>query len=293
MAPCGAPGFSLSILGKEPFLPRPRARVPGEKIMDAKTRIPNPRILIVDDDELIHKLLGAILQKAGFDCLDALSGQEALEKAQKERPELVILDIMMPEMDGFEVMRALKSNPITSSIPVIFLSGKFHNREKAMARELGAADFMEKPFERSELLARVKTYLTLRRQEDNISFYNESLVNLAREALGILSRHGSKELTNLPVDLANNLDASYKKAQAAFTVIENQWVVFSAFVKPYLAGQGDSYYRESLALIPNTMNELKEEIGKIGSVSRELQAICRPPLLEDVESPQPKAPSPK
>ncbi|MDR2300631.1 MAG: response regulator [Deltaproteobacteria bacterium] len=244
--------------------------------MEVKTQIPNPRILIVDDDELIHKLLGAILQKAGFECLDALSGAEGLQKAQNERPELVILDIMMPEMDGFEVMRALKSNPVTSSIPVIFLSGKFHNREKAMARELGAADFMEKPFERSELLARVKTYLTLRQQENNISFYNESLVNLDREALGILSRHGTRELPNLPVELANNLEESFKKAKDAATVIENQWVVFSAFVKPFLAGQGDSYYRESLTLIPNTMNELKLELDKIGSAARELQALCNP-----------------
>ncbi|MDR0622039.1 MAG: response regulator [Deltaproteobacteria bacterium] len=246
--------------------------------MEAKTHIPTPRILIVDDDELIHKLLGAILQKAGFECLDALSGPEGLEIAQKEKPELVILDIMMPDMDGFEVMRALKSNPITSTIPVIFLSGKFHNREKAMARELGAADFMEKPFERSELLARVKTYLTLRRQEDNISFYNESLVNLAREALGILSRHGSREISNLPVELANTLEGSFKSAQEAVTVIENQWVVFSAFVKPFLAGQGDSYYRESLALIPDTMNKLKIEIEKIGAVARELQALTGPAM---------------
>jgi DNA-binding response OmpR family regulator len=249
--------------------------------MDAKINMANPRILIVDDDELIHKLLGAILQKAGFECLDALSGQEGLEIAQKERPELIILDIMMPEMDGFEVMKALKSNPDTSVIPVIFLSGKFHNREKAMARELGAADFMEKPFERSELLARVKTYLTIRRQEDNISFYNQSLVNLAREALGILSRHGSEELTNLPVELANGLASAFKQAQASVTIIENQWVVFSAFVKPFLAGQADSYYRDSLALIPSTMAELKLEIEKIGSISRELQALCRPELDDD------------
>jgi DNA-binding response OmpR family regulator len=228
------------------------------------------------------------LQKAGFDCLDALSGPEGLEVAEKERPELIILDIMMPEMDGFEVMKALKSNPITSAIPVIFLSGKFHNREKTMARELGAADFMEKPFERSELLARVKTYLTLRRQENNISFYNESLVNLAREALGILSRHGGGELPNLPIELASSLGSAFRKAQNSVTILENQWVVFSAFVKPFLAGQADSYYRDSLALIPSTMSDLKQEIDRIGSVSRELQAIVGPALPEDGQLEMPK-----
>jgi hypothetical protein len=139
---------------------------------------------------------------------------------------------------------------------------------------------MEKPFERSELLARVKTYLTLRRQEDNISFYNESLVNLAREALGILSRRGDWQLNSLPEELAAGLDVACKKAQAAATLIENQWVVFSAFVKPFLTGQGDSYYRDSLAIIPNTMNELKIELDKIEAVSRELQAISQPDHTE-------------
>ncbi|MDR1308354.1 MAG: response regulator [Deltaproteobacteria bacterium] len=244
--------------------------------MEAKTQTTAPRILIVDDDELIHKLLGAILQKAGFSCLDALGGQEGLELARSERPELIILDIMMPGMSGFEVMRALKSSPGTSSIPVIFLSGKFHNREKALARELGAADFMEKPFERSELLARVKTYLTLRRQEDDLSFYNNSLVNLAREALGLLGQSRSGRLESLPGELAASLGDSLRRAQEAMTAMENQWVVFSAFVKPFLAGQGDSYYRESLAMIPEAMARLRLEIENIGSVSRELSAISGP-----------------
>jgi DNA-binding response OmpR family regulator len=244
--------------------------------MYANSHLTTPTILIIDDDELIHKLLGAILQKAGFQCLNALSGAEGLEFAKKEQPELIILDIMMPGLNGFEVMRALKSEPITSSIPVIFLSGKFHNREKAQARELGAADFMEKPFERSELLARVKTYLTIRRQEDNLTYFNDRIVQMAKEALGLLSQNRSGHLEALPEELAISLDSSYKEALAAIKVMENQWVVFSAFVKPYLAGQADNYYRESLALIPKTLATLKSHIDNIGSVSRELNAISRP-----------------
>jgi DNA-binding response OmpR family regulator len=239
-----------------------------------EAQITTPRILIIDDDELIHKLLGAILQKAGFDCLDALNGQDGLEIAKTKTPELIILDIMMPEMNGFEVMRALKYCPSTASIPVIFLSGKFHNREKALARELGAADFMEKPFERTELLARVKTYLTIRRQEDNLSFYNQRIVQMAKEALGLLSQSRSGKIDALPTELSESLDASFKRAREAMTAMENQWVVFSAFIKPYLAGQTDSYFRESLALIPSTLTKLKTEIDNIGSVSRELSAIC-------------------
>jgi DNA-binding response OmpR family regulator len=243
-----------------------------------------PRILIIDDDELIHKLLGAILQKAGFDCLDALNGQEGLEIAKSKKPELIILDIMMPEMNGFEVMRALKSCPTTASIPVIFLSGKFHNREKAQARELGAADFMEKPFERTELLARVKTYLTLRRQEDNLTFYNQRIVQMAKEALGLLSQSRSGNIDALPVELSESLDAASRRAREAMIAMENQWVVFSAFIKPFLAGQTDNYFRESLALIPSTLAKLKTEIESIGSVSREFSAISGLNLPKDTPS---------
>jgi DNA-binding response OmpR family regulator len=233
-----------------------------------------PKILIVDDDMMIHKLLGAILQKAGFECLDAHSGEEGLDMARSLSPELIILDIMMPGMNGFEVMRALKTSPKTASIPVIFLSGKFHNREKTEARELGAADFMEKPFERNELLARVKTYLTIRRQEDNLSFYNSRIVKMAREALGLLSQGQSGELNTIPEDLAGRLDDMTKKANEAMTLVENQWLVFSAYIKPYLAGQGDDYYRESMTLIPSTLKELRKQLANISSITRELKAIC-------------------
>jgi DNA-binding response OmpR family regulator len=234
-----------------------------------------PRILIIDDDPMIHKLLGAILQKAGFDCLSAISGPEGLDKARDHTPELIILDIMMPGMNGFEVMKALKSSPDTANIPVIFLSGKFHNREKTQARELGAADFMEKPFERNELLARIKTYLTIRRQEDNLSFYNSRIVQMAREALGLLTQNTGQlvELSVLPEDLARRLEQSANEAMRAMAMIESHWVVFSAFVKPFLTGQDDDYYRQSLAAIPTLMAELKAKLTAIDSVSRELSAV--------------------
>ena len=234
-----------------------------------------PRILIIDDDPMIHKLLGAILQKAGFVCLDANGGPEGLEMAGAETPELIILDIMMPGMNGFEVMKALKSNAATANIPVIFLSGKFHNREKTQARELGAADFMEKPFERNELLARIKTYLTIRRQEDNLSFYNSRIVQMAREALGLLSQSAGQlvELSVLPENLARRLEDASSQALQAMGMMESHWVVFSAFVKPFLTGQDDEYYRQALAAIPSLMAERRRQLAAIDSVSRELSAV--------------------
>jgi sigma-B regulation protein RsbU (phosphoserine phosphatase) len=234
-----------------------------------------PRILIIDDDPMIHKLLGAILRRAGFDCLDADGGADGLDLAKNGAPELIILDIMMPGMNGFEVMRALKSDPQTSNIPVIFLSGKFHNREKTQARELGAADFMEKPFERNELLARIKTYLTLRRQEDNLSFYNSRIVQMAREALGLLSQSPERpmELSVIPEELAKRLDEAAREALETMGMVESRWVVFSAYVKPFLTGQDDDYYRQSLAAIPTLLADLRGRLLAIDSVARELNAI--------------------
>jgi DNA-binding response OmpR family regulator len=250
-----------------------------------------PRILIIDDDPMIHKLLGAILQKAGFECLDANGGSEGLEMASAQAPELIILDIMMPGMNGFEVMRALKSAPATANIPVIFLSGKFHNREKTQARELGAADFMEKPFERNELLARIRTYLTIRRQEDNLSFYNSRIVQMAREALGLLNQDRNQvELHELPEDLSRRLSESIGAAMETMGMMESQWVVFSAFVKPFLTGQVDDYYRESLAAIPTLLGGLRQRLSAIDAVSKELRAISG--LSRPLEPPQapPQAP---
>ncbi|MDR1657246.1 MAG: response regulator [Deltaproteobacteria bacterium] len=255
-----------------------------------------PRILIVDDDQMIHKLLGAILQKAGFECLDALTGADGLKIAREHIPELIILDIMMPEMNGFDVMRALKSNPATANIPVIFLSGKFHNREKTQARELGAADFMEKPFERNELLARIRTYLTIRRQEDNLSFYNSRIVQMAREALGLLSQGQSgTELRAIPENLARRLEQSTQAARQTMVSMENQWMVFSAYIKPYLTGQDDQYYRQSMVTIPLLFKELNKQLVAMDSVSKELNAVCGlalPTVDEDDDQSAPEKPSP-
>ena len=137
-------------------------------------------ILIVDDEELNRKLLRAQLSILGFAVLEAESGSEALEKA-KEKPDLILLDIMMPTMDGFEVCRRLKESEATRGIPVIYLSALKCSRDKVQALALGGVDYVSKPYDGPELFARVKTHLTIRRQEEELSRYAKELEHLVEQ----------------------------------------------------------------------------------------------------------------
>ncbi len=119
------------------------------------------RILIVDDTPENVEVLTALLQMEGYDVRGAIGGQMALMGIEAEPPDVILLDIMMPDMNGYEVCRTLKENPKTQSIPVIFISALDDVFDKVKAFEVGAADYVSKPFQQAEVLARVKNQLTL------------------------------------------------------------------------------------------------------------------------------------
>jgi two-component system alkaline phosphatase synthesis response regulator PhoP len=133
-------------------------------------------ILVVDDNKSLVLLAQRILQKEGYDVLTAFNGRDGLQKAQETRPDLAILDIEMPEMDGYEVGRCLRQNANTAKIPLIFLTarGKVDNRVQADAvsladqtkafDECGACDFLNKPLAAEELIKAVKETLWLVQQ---------------------------------------------------------------------------------------------------------------------------------
>lgn len=130
-----------------------------------------PLILLVDDNSKNLQVLGNLL-KGIYKTAVAVNGEDALEFVKKRLPDVILLDVMMPGMDGFEVCRRLKSSPETRDIPVIFLTARTESEDVVKGFEVGGVDYVLKPFRREELLARVKTHVTLRNSQMQLEEQN-------------------------------------------------------------------------------------------------------------------------
>lgn len=117
------------------------------------------KILIIDDDEVTLKIVSATLQHRGFTVLNASSGAEGIKKANLESPDVILLDRMMPDMDGNAVLKELKDNEKTKTIPVVMLTGKSQMGDITESLTLGARDYIVKPFDHDNLLARIGNIL--------------------------------------------------------------------------------------------------------------------------------------
>ena len=117
--------------------------------------MPAATVLVVDDDPVIQKLLQVNFELEGYKVITASDGVEGLERARADLPDAIILDIMMPKMNGLEVARALKASDDTKDIPVLLLSAKAQASDVAVGMEIGADDYVTKPFDPAELLERV------------------------------------------------------------------------------------------------------------------------------------------
>ena len=118
-------------------------------------------VLVVDDSEDVHRLLQARLRQESIDLFAALDGRTALETAAANKPSLILLDLDMPDMDGFEVLRHLKETSATRDIPVIVLSGLHSPADKVVAFDLGAVDYVTKPFDLMELRVRLRSAIRM------------------------------------------------------------------------------------------------------------------------------------
>jgi len=117
------------------------------------------KILVVDDEIYIVHILDFSLGMEGYEVLTALDGEQALEKAHAEHPDLIVLDIMMPKLDGYETCKLLKADPATKEIPVILLSAKGRNVDQKVGFEVGANDYITKPFSPRKLVERINALL--------------------------------------------------------------------------------------------------------------------------------------
>lgn len=121
---------------------------------------PAKRALIVDDDPMIVKLQSMILAKAGYEVDTAANGQEGLDRAVASAPDVVLLDVMMPDLDGLEVTRRLRSDPRTAAIPVVLVSARTGSEDVAAGRAAGATDYVKKPFDPDDLLVLLERLVT-------------------------------------------------------------------------------------------------------------------------------------
>jgi two-component system, cell cycle response regulator len=184
-------------------------------------------ILVADDEPINRSLIQRRLERAGYHVLTAQNGQEAVEKTRASLPDIVILDVMMPVMDGLEACRLIKADASTRDIPVIFLSARDETDVKVSGLSLGANDYISKPFKAEELLARVDVAMRLKRERDHLrTSANEARAQseLAQERAmtdaltGLLNRYGlqrvlshehaearryNRPLSSLMIDLDN------------------------------------------------------------------------------------------
>lgn len=117
------------------------------------------RILVVDDDRSIVKVISSYLEKSGFQVLSAYDGEMALHQLRRERPDLIVLDLMMPNRNGWDVTRIVRSDPTLAATPIIMLTARVEDTDKIVGLELGADDYVTKPFNAQEVVARVKSLL--------------------------------------------------------------------------------------------------------------------------------------
>ena len=205
---------------------------------------PRPAILVVDDVPQNVRLLEAVLTSNGYEVRSAASGQEALEQVATEAPDLVLLDVQMPGMNGYEVCRRIRSDPATQFLPIVMVTSS-DAEVRVSAMEAEADDFVTKPFNQQELLARIRSLIRIKRYHDTIESQSAELFALntnleARvaeqveelERLARLRRFLSPTLAELVLSQGDEILESHRKEIAVLFADLRGWTAFSASTEP-------------------------------------------------------------
>jgi adenylate cyclase len=204
----------------------------------------DPKILVVDDVPQNVRLLEAILSANGYEVTSASSGQEALERVRAELPDLVLLDIQMPGMNGYEVSRRLREDQATTFLPVVMLTSS-DTEMRVNAIEAGADDFVTKPFNKQELLLRVRSLVRIKQYHDTIESQRTQLTELNRnlegrvaeqveelERLSQLRRFLSPTLAEIVLSSGESMLASHRREIAVLFADLRGWTAFSVTTEP-------------------------------------------------------------
>lgn len=202
------------------------------------------KILLIDDSDFFANYIKSILEEAGYIMLHSNSGEDGLRMVRLEKPDLVLLDIVMPDIDGFQVCRILREAESNNLMPIIMLTSQDNQEDKLIGLELGADDYITKPFDKRELLSRVKN--TIKRVDRN---------------------RGANPLTGLPGNLEiqaeiNSILAKNMKFAAIYVDLDN----FKAYNDVYGFGKGDNAIKLTCDILTDTIRDYGEQDDFIGHI---------------------------
>jgi DNA-binding response OmpR family regulator len=209
------------------------------------------RMLIIEDDKHISKLVKYNLEKAGYNCAMASTGEEAFGVLDKEPVDLIILDIMLPKIDGFEVCRLIKQNPKLKNIPIIMLTAKGDEVDRIVGLELGADDYVVKPFSPRELILRIKAILKRGKIEESpkdIIQRGNLIINVPKHRVTL----NNKEIELTPIEF-----------KLLITLIERSGRIQSR--EQLLSDVWDMHADVFTRTVDTHIKRLREKLGKIGN----------------------------
>jgi len=208
------------------------------------------KILIIEDDKHISKLVKYNLEKAGYGCTVADDGEEALDILSKEQPDLIILDIMLPKMDGFELCRVIKQDVKRRNIPIIMLTAKGEEVDRIVGLELGADDYVVKPFSPRELILRIKAILKRGKIEEapkDIIERGSLVINVPKHLVTVNNKE--VELTPIEFKLLVTLIERNGRIQSRDQLLSDVWDMHA-----------DVFTRT----VDTHIKRLREKLGKVG-----------------------------
>ncbi len=184
-------------------------------------------ILVIDDDELVSRTLQRALKVYGYQVMVAHSGTEGLQLARRHRPDLFILDIMMPGADGYQVCRQIRGDPLLSDLPVLFLTARLKDEDKIEGFRAGADDYLTKPFNMEELQLRVKAIMRRTALQDTAvtppSKITAGDVVLDTRSFQVTTPHGTTLLTNVQFDLLYHLMSHADQVFNSQQLLQDVW----------------------------------------------------------------------
>jgi len=182
-----------------------------------------PKILIVEDDPDIQELLHFNLEKAGYQTFRAENGEEGLLLARKQTPDLIILDLLLPEMDGLEVCRRIRRDPTLQHLPIIMVTAKGEEMDRVVGLELGADDYVVKPFSIRELILRIQKVLDRREKKETSPVLKAESLVLDPEAYTVTLEGKPLDLTATEFKLLAHLMRSRGRVQTREILLDKVW----------------------------------------------------------------------